>query len=545
VGRRLELLGRGAAQVDEQRLRMQGLQHRMVDELGQRRPVGRGPCLLGQRRQQVARVVGTAKEGAVQTLHRRRPHPSADQHQQAAKHGADEKAETGAILAEPCRLLEHPGKRQRRADAEDERRRDEPAPHQQVAGAAPQQRRNLHGPVLDHGVAERHGDRKQQQDARRPQPGRQLLRSRPDQAEDGLQHDDWRRADEQPEQDHPRLATDVGSAKGVLAQRGDRQPEVGDRERQREQPHRLLPVSEPFAQPEEKVAASSCEHPDGQYRRNAVPDDEPRDLEPGQPPIERRVRGEHREKRVRGGRDRDAQQHEDGQQRAAQPPGNPVLELGHPGAGDVPAQHQRQQPRVRVLGALQQHDERDNEKGDRVERQQLLHELHHRPRVGPGAQLGRKRQVATRDELDRPLEPRSASLELHDDALSRDAVAAKVEKWLVARQRPPIERPHAVAHPEPGPVRRAAGSDLGELETPADGTEDRVDPDRHRGFLPDEIHPAHAVDGQQQAEGEGEHAARRHGHPHHCRFARHTSLPGAIAVAGREANPDVTEVKLV
>ena len=73
VRRRIKRPVVAAAQEDQQRLRMQRLQDRVVDQLGEAGAIGGGPRLLRQRLQHVPRVVGAAEERAVQPLGRRLP----------------------------------------------------------------------------------------------------------------------------------------------------------------------------------------------------------------------------------------------------------------------------------------------------------------------------------------------------------------------------------------------------------------------------------------------------------------------------------------
>ena len=115
---RLERPVVAAAQEHEQRLRVQRLQHRVVDHLGERRAVVGRARLLRQRDQQVPRIVGPAEERAVQPLHRRLPDPAAHQHHQAAKQRPQHQPAARAVhLAQEGHAVEQSREAERHGDA--------------------------------------------------------------------------------------------------------------------------------------------------------------------------------------------------------------------------------------------------------------------------------------------------------------------------------------------------------------------------------------------------------------------------------------------
>lgn len=156
---------------------MQRLQHGVVDHLGQGGAVVGRARLLGQRDQQVARVVGAAEERAVQPFHGRLPHAAAHQRHQPAKDRSQYQPTARAVhLPQEGHAVEQPGEAQRHGNSRQDGQRHQPAANDEVARASAQQNRNLHRPVLDDGIAERERDREEQQNRRHPQPGWHILR---------------------------------------------------------------------------------------------------------------------------------------------------------------------------------------------------------------------------------------------------------------------------------------------------------------------------------------------------------------------------------
>ena len=174
-----------AAQEHEQRLRMQRLQHRVVDHLGKRRAVVGRARLLRQRHQQVPRVVGRrgrthGPAAPCAGCHTRRPTsairpPKSDPTTSPPR--------VRSISPRQRHAVEQPREAQRHGDARKHRHRHQSPANQQVARAAAQQHRNLHRPVLHHRVAERQRNREEQQDRRTPRTTaagrRAACRSRP------------------------------------------------------------------------------------------------------------------------------------------------------------------------------------------------------------------------------------------------------------------------------------------------------------------------------------------------------------------------------
>ncbi len=225
---------------------------------------------------------------------------------------------------------------------------------------------------------------------------------------------------------------------------------------------------------------SSCPAPParrGQHRGDRVAQHQADRLEPRQAPVEWRVRGKDSEEGVGQAGQRHAQQHRDGQQRAAHPRGHAILELGDAGPGDETAEHQRQQPRVRVVGPLQQHDKGDQQKRNRVERQDLLHQSHQRARVGPRGRLRRRRQILSRHQRQGGLDNDAVALDLQPDDLARAAVAAQIQERLVPIERPPVECTDSVPDLQACLRGRAVGRDRRQFQALANRPERGVDAD--------------------------------------------------------------------
>ena len=167
---------------------------------------------------------------------------------------------------------------------------------------------------------------------------------------------------------------------------------------------------------------------------------------------------------------------------------------------------------MRVLGPLQQHDKRDDEERDRVQRQDLLDQAHQRTRVGPGGRLRRHRQVLARHQrhggfADRRRRAPPAAGRPGPTRpwrrRSRNGSYRSKGRPSSARTRSPTCRPACAAGPSGvTAVNRQALADRPELG---------VDADDDLGLLADQVHPAHAVERQQGAKGHGQGAAGGHG----------------------------------
>ena len=175
------------------------------------------------------------------------------------------------------------------------------------------------------------------------------------------------------------------------------------------------------------------------------------------------------------------------------------------------AEHERQQPRVRVVGPLQQHDKGDQQKRNRVQRQDLLHQLHQRTRLGPGGRLWRQRQILSREQREGGLEHGAVALDLQPDDLTGAAVAAHVQEGLVPIEGLPVERADPVPDLQASLRGWAVGRNRGQFQAPADRPEHGVDADDDLRLLTDQVHPGHAVERQERAEGYGQGAGGGHG----------------------------------
>ena len=213
--RRLERPVVAAAQEDEQRLRVKRLDDRAVDQLGEARAIGGKARLIREHLEQPARIEGTAEEGAVETFGGRLPRALADEREDAAEDRAGDKAERQLIARHPRQHVHDARETQGHADADTDRQRDEPAPHQQIPRAAAQQHGDLHRAVLHDGVPERDRDGEERGDRADPEDERQLLRLDFEDARENLQRDDRDQPDEHPEEDHAALPSHVRRAEGV------------------------------------------------------------------------------------------------------------------------------------------------------------------------------------------------------------------------------------------------------------------------------------------------------------------------------------------
>jgi len=147
---------------------MQRLQDRVVDECGETGAVRCRARLLRQRLQDAPRVVGAAEEGAIEPLRGRQPGALTDQRQETAEERSGEQPHRQLITGHIRDAADEPHETERHGESDQQRQRHHAAAHQDVPGAAAQQCGNLHRPVLDDRIAERHGNREERQDGQRP-----------------------------------------------------------------------------------------------------------------------------------------------------------------------------------------------------------------------------------------------------------------------------------------------------------------------------------------------------------------------------------------
>ena len=482
---------------------------------------------LGQVLEDPTRVVGPAEGGVVDAA----AHPPLQARTGEHERGAEASAhhDAGRLGAGAKAAPEGEREVRRGRDAAEQEEPDEPPLHQQVSCAPAQEDRNLQHAVLHDRVGERQRDQEEAQHAGGPDPEGEVLVRVPAQVVGrGEQGESGEQSDQDAPQDHAALPPHGGrSARRIGDERHEAEreaSEVIDHQR-RHHGHDQAP-----GEGEERLAAAGHERPRRQGNGHDQAAGEPRRLQPGQPPVQRR-RGREDGEEVEEER-RPASIEEDlvGEEEAAN--GRSRGQLHHRRAGDEAREQQRQEPCIPILDAQEQHRHRHREEQDGVGADELLGDASRgsdgdaRRRGEPRLEQQRNRRARTGDE--------------QSEAIAGTALGDRLQKKDPGRERPVVQGHDAVSDTDPGPAGGAAFLHGAYLE--GFGLA-QVDAEVRGGPPAYAVHPHGAVEEHGRGQGGGqdqEQRARPGGESPH----RAPILARAARLSARFALPAAAERRL-
>jgi len=167
-----------------------------------------------------------------------------------------------------------------------------------------------------------------------------------------------------------------------------------------------------------------------------------------------------------------------------------VLELVQRCGSNEAAKHHRQKPGARILWPLQEDRGGDNEKRQRVEREELFDRA---------ADSGRQPGVAgqpgplERGRCQHQGKGSAVALDLQRRDIARARVTSKIEPRLVAVDGRAIDRDDAIALLHAGFGGRTLWKDTLDIQPGRRGPIARLEPQRRRWWLPNEADPGEAV----------------------------------------------------